>query len=218
MSTTHTQGYHATAQPAQPARDLAMIAVFAGVTAALGLIPPIYVPISPVPITAQSLGPILAGAVLGGRKGAASQGLFLALVALGLPLLAGGRGGLAPFLGPTVGFMIGWVIIAGLIGAATTRFIGEPYVVWKGIIINILGGMVALYVIGIPGMMLIAKLGLVPAIVANAPYLIGDIVKCVIAALVAKGVHAAMPGLLTRRNQATTLPPAAPTDTHSANQ
>ena len=38
-------------QPSQPARDLALIAVFAGVTAALGLIPPLYVPISPVPIS-----------------------------------------------------------------------------------------------------------------------------------------------------------------------
>ncbi len=180
----------------QPARDLALIAVFAGVTAALGLIPPIYVPISPVPVTAQSLGPILAGAVLGGRRGGASQLLFLALVGLGLPLLAGGRGGLAPFVGPTWGFLVGWPIIAALIGWVTSRFIGSPYVAWKGVAVNMVGGMVVLYAIGIPGMMLVGQLSPGQALLANAPYLVGDIIKCVIAALVAKGVHASVPGLL----------------------
>ncbi|MGI5950910.1 MAG: biotin transporter BioY [Brooklawnia sp.] len=184
----------------QPARDLALIAVFAGVTAALGLIPPLYLPISPVPITAQSLGPILAGAVLGGRRGGASQLLFLALVGLGLPLLAGGRGGLAPFVGPTWGFLVGWPIIAALIGWATSRFIGSPYVAWLGVAVNMVGGMLVLYAIGIPGMMLVAQLSLGQAILANAPYLVGDIIKCVIAALVAKGVHASVPGLLPDRS------------------
>ena len=216
MSSSQTQGLQAVAQPAQPARDLALIAVFAGVTAALGLIPPLYLPISPVPITAQSLGPILAGAVLGARRGFASQVLLLTLVALGLPLLAGGRGGLGPFFGPTVGFLIGWPIVAGLIGWATNRFIGAPYIVWRGVVINMIGGMLALYAIGIPGMILIAKLGLVPAIAANVPYLIGDTIKCVIAALVAKGVHAAVPGMLRQRGQR--LASAAMRDDHQADQ
>lgn len=207
-------GAYAVAQPVQPARDLALIAVFAGVTAALGFIPPLYLPISPVPITAQSLGPILAGAVLGARRGFSSQVLLLALVALGLPLLSGGRGGLAPFFGPSWGFLIGWPIIAGLIGWATNRFIGAPYVVWKGIVINMIGGMAILYAIGIPGMMLAAKLGFVAAIVANAPYLIGDTVKCVIAALIAKGVHASVPGMLRPRVAGSW--PSAATDSQSA--
>ena len=185
-------------RPIMPAREIAMVAVFAGVTAALGLLPPIVVPISPVPITAQSLGVVLAGAVLGGRRGAASQSLLLALVALGLPLLAGGRGGIGVFFGVTWGFLLGWVVVAGVVGWATYR-LGAPYSLWKGIIINMVGGMVVLYAFGIVGMMITGKLSFSQALLGNLPFLPGDAIKCVIAALVAKGVHAAMPGLLPWR-------------------
>lgn len=185
-------------QSIQPARDIALIAVFAAVTAALGLIPPIYVPLSPAPITAQSLGIMLAGAILGGRRGFASQLLFIALVALGLPLLAGGRGGIGVFFGVTWSFLIGYALVAGAIGWATYR-LGAPYSVWKGIIINVVLGMVLLYAIGIPGMVATGKLTFTQALVANLPYLPGDTVKAVIAALIAKGVHTAYPGLLPYR-------------------
>ena len=87
------------------ARDLALVAVFAGVMAALGLVPAWTPPGFTVPITAQSMGVMLAGGVLGGRRGALSMLVFLALVAIGLPLLAGGRGGLGVFAGPSVGFL-----------------------------------------------------------------------------------------------------------------
>ena len=178
------------------ARDLALIAVFAAVTAALGLIPPI--PVGPVPITAQTLGVMLAGAILGGRRGFASQLLLLVLVAIGLPLLSGGRGGIGVFAGASVGFLIGWPIVAGVMGWLTYR-VGAPYSLWKGIVINIIGGMVLLYAIGIPGMMLRAGLGFGAAVAANAPFLIGDTIKAVLAAVVAKGVHAAYPRLLPTR-------------------
>ena len=74
-------------------KDIVYIALFAAVMAVLGLFPPITLPISGVPVTAQSLGPMLAGAILGARRGGLSILLFVALVALGLPLLSGGRGG-----------------------------------------------------------------------------------------------------------------------------
>lgn len=191
-------------RPAKPhalgARDLALVAVFAGVTAALGLIPGIMTPLSPVPITAQSLGPMLAGGILGGRRGSASQALFLALVAIGLPLLAGGRGGFGVFFSVSWGFLVGWPIVAGLIGWATYR-IGAPYSLWKGLIVNVAFGLVVLYLIGIPGMVVTGKLTFVQAVAANLPYLPGDLAKAVIAALVAKGVHTAYPALLPWRGR-----------------
>ena len=95
----------AKAAPLVSARDLALIAVFVGVTAALGLIPP--VPVGPVPITAQSMGMVLCGAVLGPKRGGLSMALFMLLVGVGLPLLAGGRGGIGILLGPSVGFFVG---------------------------------------------------------------------------------------------------------------
>ena len=65
----------------------------------LGLIPKFDLPFTAgVPITAQTLGVMLAGLVLGGRKGALAVLLFLFVVALGAPVLSGGRGGLGVFL------------------------------------------------------------------------------------------------------------------------
>ncbi len=74
-------------------QDIVYVALFAALTAALGVIPRIDLGVVPVPITAQTLGPMLAGSILGARRGATSQILFLLLLAAGLPLLAGGRGG-----------------------------------------------------------------------------------------------------------------------------
>src|SRR5688500_6271691 len=98
--------------PAWSSRDLAMVAVFAGIVAALGLVPAVSVLGGAVPITAQSLGVMLAGAVLGPRRGALALLLFLGLVALGLPLLAGGRGGLGVFAGASVGYLVGFPVAA----------------------------------------------------------------------------------------------------------
>ena len=69
-------------------RDLVLAALFAAIIVVLGLLPPIMLGFIPVPITAQSMGPMLAGAIIGRRRGATSMLLFLALVAIGLPLLA----------------------------------------------------------------------------------------------------------------------------------
>lgn len=184
-----------------PARDLALIAVFAGLLAALSLIPPIYVPISPVPITVQSFGVILAGAILGPYRGAASQVLFLTLVAIGLPLLSGGRGGIGVFAGPTVGFMIGWIAVAFFIGWATWK-VGAPYKLIPGIIINLIGAFIVMYAFGTVGMVARTQLSFGGALVANVPFFIGDAIKAVLAAFIALGVHKAYPGLLPYRERA----------------
>ena len=66
-----------------------------------------------------ALGVMLAGSVLGARRGFLSQLLFLVLVAIGLPLLASGAGGLAVFAGPTAGYLISWPIAAFVVGWLT---------------------------------------------------------------------------------------------------
>ena len=108
-------------RPSSPARDAALIAVFAGFVAALGVVPAFQPPGFSVPITAQSLGVMLAGAILGARRGFAALALFLVLVAVGLPLLAGGRGGLGVFFTPSVGFLLAWPLTAYVIGWLTER-------------------------------------------------------------------------------------------------
>jgi len=183
------------------ARDLALIATFSGVMAALGAIPAFTPAGSTVPITAQSMGVMLAGAVIGARRGAASMVLFLALIAIGLPLLAGGRGGLSVFSSPTVGYDLGFVLAAYVVGWLTDRF-GAPYQLLPGVIANLLGGVVVLYALGIPGTAWRAHISLHAAFTGAAVYLPGDCAKAVIAAFVARGVHAAYPGLLRVRTRA----------------
>ena len=84
--------------------------------------------------------------------------------------------------------------MAGLIGFLTYR-VGRPYRVWVGIVINIACSLL-LYVFGIAGMMAITKMTLSAAVVANLPFLPGDAIKAVLGALIAAGVHKAVPDLI----------------------
>jgi biotin transport system substrate-specific component len=185
-------------QRAFSAAGLAMTATFVGIIAAMGLVPAVQLPVFPVPITLQSMGIMLAGSVLGRRRGAAAVLVFLALVALGLPLLAGGRGGLGVFFGPSVGFLIGFPVAAYVIGGLSER-LGTAQSLVRGILVNVFGGIVVLYAFGTLGVALVAHLSLTAALVGNQIFLIGDVVKAVLAAVVARGVHQAMPGLLPTR-------------------
>lgn len=183
------------AAPRSTSRDLALVATFAGVVAALGLVPAFTPPGFAVPLTAQSLGVMLAGAVLGARRGFASLVLLLVLVAVGLPLLAGGRGGLGVFATPSAGFLVGYPPAAYVVGWLTERG-GSPYRLPWGIVANLIGGVVVLYALGIAGIALVAGVSVQAAAVSTWIFLPGDLVKVVVAALVARGVHAAYPGLL----------------------
>ena len=181
-------------------RDLALVAVFVGIMAALGLVPPIYAFGSTVPITAQSMGPMLAGAIIGARRGALSMVVFLALVAVGLPLLAGGAGGLGVFATPRVGFLLGFPVAALVVGLVTQAF-GPSYGLAKGLLANVVGGIALLYVFGIAGIMAVGQLGIDAAATSVAVFVPGDLAKAVVAAIVARGVHAGYPGLLAGRRR-----------------
>ncbi|GAA3715414.1 biotin transporter BioY [Microlunatus aurantiacus] len=177
------------------ATGLALTAVFVGIIAALGLVPALAVPGVAVPITLQTLGVMLAGAVLGRWRGAAAVVVFLLLVALGLPLLAGGRGGLGVFFGPSAGFLVGFPVAAFVIGWLSER-LDTARSLAKGIAVNVVGGIVVLYLFGIAGMALVLHLSLLQAATAALVFLPGDVIKAVLAALVARGAHQAVPGLL----------------------
>lgn len=190
----------ASTPPSSPARNAALVAVFAGIIAALGLLPPLTPFGAAVPITAQTLGVMLAGAILGARRGALSVGLFLALVAIGLPLLAGGRGGLGVFVGPSVGYLVGWVLGAYAVGWLTERG-GAPYRLHWGVVANLVGGVLVVYLVGIPGVALLGDIPITAAAAQAALYVPGDLVKVVVAAVVARGVHQAYPGLIGARSE-----------------
>lgn len=179
------------------ARDLALIASFAALIVALG-IPGAIDPIgSGVPITLQSLGVMLAGSLLGARRGAAAVAVVVALTAIGLPVLAGGRGGLGVFASPTVGFLLGYVVAAAVIGVIMSR--RRTNSAWVTSFAVVLGGVVVLHACGIAGMMWRAQLSLSQAFAADLVFVPGDLVKAVIAVVVTLAVQRAFPELLPAR-------------------
>src|SRR5688572_31687423 len=98
--------------PGAWARDVAL--VFAGaLLTVLGAQIAIPVPPSPVPVTGQTLAVVIAGAALGWRRGAASQLLYVAM-GLVLPVYADGASGLDVVWGATGGYLVGFVVAAGL--------------------------------------------------------------------------------------------------------
>ncbi|MEU5840443.1 biotin transporter BioY [Rhodococcus sp. NPDC047139] len=180
-----------------PARDLAQIAVFAALIIALGLPGQISIGSSGVPITLQTLGVMLAGALLGARKGVLSV-LTVIVLGLALPVLAGGRTTLTSLAGPTVGFLVGWIPAVAVIGWLSMRMLPR-YRTLPGVAVNVLGGIVVLYAFGIAGMVLRTELTVWAAAAANLAFLPGDMIKAVVAAAVAAQVHRAYPSLVAPR-------------------
>lgn len=178
-------------------KSIAYIALFAALIAVLGIVPPLSLGFG-VPITAQSLGVMLAGCVLGAKRGALAVVLFLFLVALGLPLLSGGRGGLGVFAGPTVGFLIGWVAAAWVIGFIVERFRSAPLGVVASVA-SIIGGIVVLYAFGVVGMTFMLDMTLVQATLSMGAFIPGDILKALIAGMVTAALYKARPASLLSR-------------------
>lgn len=192
-----TPGSRAAGSPrwATPVADLTQAAVFAALIAALGLPGTITIGASGVPITLQTLGVMLAGAILGPRKGALAIIIFSVLAIAGLPILAGGRTGLTSLAAPTAGYFVAWLPAVLVIGALTALMMPR-YRIIPGIAINLLGGVALIYLFGSVGLLLRTDMTLWAAISANGPFVIGDVAKAVIAALVASQVHRGRPGLI----------------------
>jgi biotin transport system substrate-specific component len=176
-------------------RSLSYIALFAALMAVFGLIPKIDLPFG-VPITLQSLGVMLAGCLLGPRRGFLAIALFLLAVALGLPLLSGGRGGLSVFVGPTSGFLFGWMFGAFACGLLMRRMAGATgtRLLVAAFIASVVGGIVVVYAFGIVGLSLVAHMTLSQAALAMLVFIPGDLIKCGICAMLVQTVMRGMPG------------------------
>lgn len=172
------------------ARDLARIAVFAAIIAALGLLGPIPVP-GLVPITAQTLGVILAGAVLGALRGAAAVAVFEVLVLIGLPLLSGGSGGVGVFVGVTAGYLLGWIpgaFVVGLIAHAGGRIRW-----WRVALGGLVGGILVIYACGIPVQSAVTGVPLGQTILTSLVFLPGDVIKVALATAITVALQRAYP-------------------------
>ena len=164
-------------------RDIVLIALFAAFIAVLGAFPPLTIPAIGVPITAQSMGIMLAGGILGAKRGTLAVLLLVVVVLAGLPLLSGGRGGLAVLAGPTVGFFLGWLPAAFVTGWLTERYWAKLGFV-SAFAFAVIGGVLVLYACGIPGIALVAGIPLAKAAIGSAAFIPGDLIKAGVAAAV----------------------------------
>jgi biotin transport system substrate-specific component len=183
-------------------RDLVLISLFAAIIVALGLLPPITLGFIPVPITAQSLGVMMAGVVLGAKRGTIAVLLVLLLAAIGLPVLSGGRGGLAVFAAPTTGYLIGWVFAAFTTGFLSEQLVGRTQSsLVQGasfFIAALIGGVVVLYAFGITYLAVVTGIPLSKAFLGSMAFIPGDVIKAFVAALVGRSVMAGYPLLPAR--------------------
>jgi len=171
-----------------------LVASFAALTAVLGLPGGIHLFGNAVPVTLQTLGIMLAGSILGWKRGALSVLVLLVLVAAGLPLLSGGRGGLAVFFGPSAGYLVGWFFGAAAIGWLVQRRL-PAYPMWWGGLANALGGIGVVYLVGIPVQAAVTGTTVWVAAGTSLVFLLGDAIKVAIATAVASAVHRGYPGI-----------------------
>lgn len=181
------------------AMDLSLIAVFAALMAASIAVPGINVGGLGVPITLQTLVVCLCGLVLGFGRGTAAVGLYILLGLVGLPIFSGFRAGPAVLASPSAGYIIGFIFGAAVVGLLATLAVRSR---WRAAALfgAALAGTVVIHISGIIGF-LIKGMGLQAAIAADVIFLPGDIIKNVIAVLIALSLHRAFPDLLVRRRK-----------------
>ena len=135
-----------------------------------------------IPVSGQTFGVLLAGALLGSRRGALSQVSYLAVGATGIPywFALGGPPGIARLAGPTGGYLIGFVAAAFIVGWVAER--GWDRRVWTAAL-AMLAGSIVIYIFGISWLAHFVPAGNLLQ-VGLYPFIVGDIVKIVAAALV----------------------------------
>jgi len=154
----------------------------------------ISVPMWPVPITMQTLAILIVGLTMGARLGATTLAVYLAEGAMGLPVFANGGSTLA-LVGPTAGFLFGFVLMAWIAGFAADRSLA------RGVVGATLVGLVASAALYIPGvawpMAVASAMGFEGSWVGSSadviwtywvsPFLLGDAIKALLAAVVVTG-------------------------------
>lgn len=145
----------------------------------------IAIPIGPVPIVLQNMFVLLAAVILGPGWGLACIGIYLLIGFAGLPVFAGGTSGIGKIFGPTGGYLIGYipcVLVTGMISKSFGRSI------LPGIIAMTVGSCFV-YAAGVPWLKAVTGMSFSKAFaVGMYPFLIGDIIKIIAAALIVKSL------------------------------
>jgi biotin transport system substrate-specific component len=151
----------------------------------------IAIPVGPVPIVLQNLFVMLAGLLLGGRWGLTSVGVYLLAGAMGLPVFAGGTGGVGKFVGPTGGYLLGFAAAAYLVGVISERGRGRVAID----VLAMLAGTVVLYAFGVSWLKVVTGMSVSKAVaVGMVPFLIGDLLKIAAAIPIARALRPMIDG------------------------
>lgn len=165
--------------PGSRVRDMLLVAAFA-VLVGLAAQVSVPLPFTPVPISGQTFAVLLGGAALGWRRGLAGTLLYLAVGLAGVPWFSEGHGGLAVLQRASFGYVIGFVLAAGLVGALAAR--GMDRTPLRTAATMILGNVV-IYAAGVPWLMAVTGTGLAEGLALGVvPFLLGDALKIALAA------------------------------------
>jgi biotin transport system substrate-specific component len=169
-------------------QQLVRAALFTALVIVFAIIPPLPMPFVPVPLTLQTLGVMLAGLILSPRLAALAMLLYVVLALVGFPVLPGGRGGLAVFAGPTGGFILGFIPGAFVVSWLAARRLSETTtaaMIARNFGAAVFGGAIVVYAIGVPWLLMVTGMTIDRALMAVVVFLPGDLVKAVIATIVA---------------------------------
>ena len=183
------------------ATDLGLIAVFAGLVAASAIVPGIPVGALGVPITLVTLTVMLSGLVLGPGRGFAAVGLYVLLGLAGLPIFSGGRSGLGILATASAGYIIAFPLAAAATGYLAALIIRKT-VRNRSLLLfaaAMVSSIVLIHGLGVLGMMVNGKLDFTKAFIADLAFYPGDILKNVLAVIIAVAIHKAFPDVLVRR-------------------
>lgn len=152
----------------------------------LGLFPGIPLGIIPVAVVLQNLGVMLAGEILPARYGSLAVAVFLLLVALGLPFLSGGRGGMAIIAGPTGGYLVAWVLAPALNAWLLHGIAAPAKPAWQEFLWATLFLVIFVDVVGSIWLTIQSHMPLAAALASNLLFVPGDLLKLGFAVVIAR--------------------------------